>query len=166
MFHILFSCRGILQAHINITQAIWFKEVKQILSVTGKWYKNTSSLSVLSEIKSLIQTKYYRLPEKYLKYFMLQIKQAVSFYVIEQLIGNSRWWKFCVFAMDRQLSPWPCVPILFTATALFILTLWIVHEIHRTPGIRLYPSVSPQELTTIWHKKMFCAFRSICNDLF
>lgn len=68
--------------------------------------------------------------------------------------------------MDWRSSPWPCVLILFTVTVLFILPLWFLPGIHRTPGIRLYPSVSPQELRTIWHEKMFCTFISICNALF
>lgn len=156
---------------LTLTQAIGFKKVKQILSMTGKWYKDISSLLVLSEMKSLIQygnqkTKSSKLPENYLKCFTLQIKQAVSFYVFGQLVGNFRWWKLCLSVTDWRSSPWPCVLTLFTVAALFMLTLRIVPGIHRTPKIRLHPSVSPQELTTIWHEKMFCTFISIYNALF
>lgn len=42
-------------SQITLIEAVWFKKVKPILSMTGKSYKNVSSLSVLSERKSLIQ---------------------------------------------------------------------------------------------------------------
>lgn len=77
---------------VTLIQANWFKKVKPFLSMTlkeevffpcltrnylkGKLYKNTSSLSGVSEIKSLIQygsqkAKSSRLPENYLMCFML-----------------------------------------------------------------------------------------------
>ena len=166
-----FSFAAEESSRVDLIQAIWFKKVKPILPMTGKWYKNINSLSVLSEMKFLIQygnqkTKSSRLHENYLKCFTLQIKQAVSFCVFGQLVGNFRWWKLCLFVMDWRSSPWPCVLILFTVAALFILTFQIVPGIHSTPGIRLYPSATPQELTTIWHEKMFCTFISISNALF
>lgn len=42
-------------SRITLIQAVWFKNIKSILSMTGKSYKNVSSLSVLSERKSFIQ---------------------------------------------------------------------------------------------------------------
>jgi len=80
---------------VTLIQALWFKKVKPILSMTGKSYKNISNSSALSEMKSLIQCRNQktksRLLENYLKCFMLQIRQVFSFCVFEQLVGNFRW---------------------------------------------------------------------------
>lgn len=71
---------------VTLTQAIWFKKVKPTLSMIGKWYKNMSSLSILTEMTSLIHLEtrrqnllgYLRITWSFLPYKLSKQFHSVS----------------------------------------------------------------------------------------